>query len=218
MKKTVFFLLLCVSTYCYSQVEISKTLWESLFDKYVLENGEQNVFYTTVDYIDENNKLIKVLFIYNPSNSYGIIVYSNSESLVNYYEVTYSNDNYTLNIISDLSGGLSAWIKAEAIMDIIMDSTLHIGICKDLIQLILPDYEELSKNKIDIYGIINDDIVEIANINNELLDYTDNTVARISGKTKLCLLILIPLITSVVFFALKKSRYGTIDTRRDSEH
>ena len=113
-----------------------QTLWDMAFDQFLIENGEQNVIYTTFDYTNiESDDTMKVLFIYKLSEPEGIIIYTNGSALINYFKVLYSYEYNTL-IWEDLHGGLSAWKKARDIIDLILNSALHIGICNDLRELV----------------------------------------------------------------------------------
>jgi hypothetical protein len=134
-KKIVIFMLF-ISTQGYSQTE--KTLWDMAFDDFLLNNGNQAVIYTTINYIStETNELIKALFIYKLSDSSGIMLYTNGETITNFFTIIYS-DEYNTLICYDVSGGLFSRKMAGDILDIALKSTLQVGICKDLKELVLP--------------------------------------------------------------------------------
>jgi hypothetical protein len=137
MNKNICVLLfLFLPLFCYSQDE--QTLWDMAFEDFLLKNGEQSVIYTTFDYKNmELNYSLKVLFIYKLSQPGGIIIYTNGRTLLNYFNVFYSDEFNTL-IWEDIHGGLSAWKEAKDVINIILNSVLHIDVCKNLRGLVLP--------------------------------------------------------------------------------
>jgi len=137
MKKNMFLLIIIISFSCYPQTE--KTLWDMAFDDFLIENAEQLVLYTTINYINpETNDLKKVLFVYKLSDSNGIIIYTNGEHIINYFNIFYSNEYNTL-IWNEVNGGLFAWKEANDIVKLVLKSTLQIIVCKNLRQLVLPN-------------------------------------------------------------------------------
>jgi hypothetical protein len=145
-KKSVI-LLAFILTQCYSQTE--KTLWDEGFDKFLFQNGNQTVLYTTVSYInDETDELVKALFIYKLSDNIslyksnpnldGIILYTDGKTITNLFTVIYSNEYNTI-ILDDVHGGVWSRHQAFKTLDIVLRSKMYIGICKNLRQLVLPD-------------------------------------------------------------------------------
>jgi hypothetical protein len=143
----IFLLFILTQCYLYSQTE--KTMWDESFDKFLFQNGNQTVLYTTVSYInDETNELIKALFIYKLSDSIslyksnpdfdGIILYTDGKTITNFFTVIYLNEYNTI-ILGDVEGGVWSRRQAGKTLDIVLRSKMYIGICKDLRQLALPD-------------------------------------------------------------------------------